>query len=316
MIFLYNIGSSVSTGRQSKTMANNKSGRKSASKMKPAAASKKDAPRQEAAAKGKKKHNVRKTATTVVIVFFAVLMALSMMLPSFVQIFSSNRAAEQAQPEEEAPTYGSDAEVSADTNTASVDGVFNTYADEISSLKDKLSGDSDNLAYILNLGQAYMNCAYQASQYASTDDDRVRVNEYFDSAIGYFDQYLGLQESDAVKVDRALCQLYEGDTSGATSALEQLTADSPDYGPAWANLGLAYEVSGDTAKAKEAYQKAEEADPDDIYGSYSFAQQRLAQINESAAQAAEQAAGASEGSDASDSTGVSGLTEALGGNGN
>ena len=59
MIFLYNIGSSVSTGRQSKTMANNKSGRKSASKMKPAAASKKDAPRQEAAAKGKKKHNVR-----------------------------------------------------------------------------------------------------------------------------------------------------------------------------------------------------------------------------------------------------------------
>ena len=117
-------------------------------------------------------------------------------------------------------------------------------------------------------------------------------------------------------MDRALCQLYEGDTSGATSALEQLTADSPDYGPAWANLGLAYEVSGDTAKAKEAYQKAEEADPDDTYGSYSFAQQRLAQINESAAQAAEQAAGASEGSDASDSTGVSGLTEALGGNGN
>lgn len=306
-------------------MANKKGSKKSASKMKPAAVAKQDASAKETAAKGtegtkgtkgKKKRDARKVATSVIIVFFAILMAVSMMLPSFAQIFSSNRAAEQADSETTTPSYGSNEDVSATTNTTSVDGVFNSYADEISSLEGKLSGDPNNLAYLLNLGQAYMSCAYQASQYASTDEDAARIKQFFDNAISYFDQYLALQDSSAVKVDRALCQLYEGDTSGSISALEQVTADDPNYGPAWANLGLAYEVTGDTSKAKAAYKKAEEADPDDTYGSYTFAEQRLTQINQSDAQSAEQAINGSTDSSSTDATGVSGLSQALSGSGN
>lgn len=302
-------------------MANKKGSKKSASRMKPTAAAKKDAVAQEAAEKKDqkkgRKRDVKKIATTVVIVFFAILMVVSMLLPSFAQVFSSNSQARQAEEQTEAPSYGSDEEVSSSTSMTSVDGVFNAYADEISSLEDKLSGDPDNLAYILNLGQAYMGAAYQASNYASTEQDATRISEAFDTAIGYFDQYLALQDSAAVKVDRALCQLYKGDTAGAVSALEQVTTESPDYGPAWANLGLAYEVTGDTSKAKAAYKQAEEADPDDTYGSYTFAEQRLSQLAQSDAQAAQEAVGESTStSDDSSATGVSGLSQALSGSGN
>jgi len=242
-----------------------------------------------------------------VIVFFAILMVVSMLLPSFAQVFSSNSQERQAEEQTEAPSYGSDEEVSSSTSMTSVDGVFSAYADEISSLEDKLSGDPDNLAYLLNLGQAYMGAAYQASNYASTDQDATRISEAFDTAIGYFDQYLALQDSAAVKVD----------TAGAVSALEQVTTESPDYGPAWANLGLAYEVTGDTSKAKAAYKQAEEADPDDTYGSYTFAEQRLSQLAQSDAQAAQEAVGESTStSDSSSDSGVSGLSQALSGSGN
>ena len=302
-------------------MANNKSSKKSVSRMKPATTAKRDAVAQEAAAKKEQKkgqkRDVKKIATTIVIVFFAILMVVSMLLPSFAQVSSSNNQAQQAEEETEAPTYGSDEEVSADTDATSVDGVFNAYADEISSLEKKLSDDPDNLAYLLNLGQAYMSAGYQAANYASSDQDTTRISDAFDTAIGYFDQYLELQDSAAVKVDRALCQLYKGDTADAISALEQGTTDSPDYGPAWANLGLAYEVTGDTSKAKAAYKKAEEVDPDDTYGSYTFAEQRLTQLSQSDAQAAQEAVGdtTSDG-DGSDATGVSGLSQALNGSGN
>lgn len=162
-----------------------------------------------------------------------------------------------------------------------------------------------------------MSAGYQAANYASSDQDTTRISDAFDTAIGYFDQYLELQDSAAVKVDRALCQLYKGDTADAISALEQVTTDSPDYGPAWANLGHAYEVTGDTSKAKAAYKKAEEVDPDDTYGSYTFAEQRLTQLSQSDAQAAQEAVGdtTSDG-DGSDATGVSGLSQALNGSGN
>jgi len=112
-----------------------------------------------------------------------------------------------------------------------------------------------------------------------------------------------------VKVDCALCQLYGGDTSGALAALQKITTDTPDYGPAWANLGLVYEMSGDTDSAVSAYEKAEATDADNEYGAKSYATQRIAAIKSSSTTSGSGSSTTSSGSSSS----TTGLSDTLAG---
>lgn len=279
----------------------------------------------------KKRGNPRGIITTIVIVVFAVVMALAMMLPSFATVFASSESSNSNNSTNSSSDNESDSDDDSTTNSESVDGVFSTYSDEITSLESKLSDDPDNLAYLYNVGKEYMDCAYSASQYASGDTDTERVDEYYQNAMDYFDRYLALNDSDAVKVDRALCQLYKGDTSSSIAAFEQITTDSPDYGPAWANLGLAYETSGDTTSAINAYNKAKETDPDNEYGAYSYAVTRLNYIqseessssnstdsstttNSSSTSSSSTSSSSTSSNTTSSTTGVEGLSNALSGN--
>jgi Tfp pilus assembly protein PilF len=222
----------------------------------------------------------KKLFTTVGIIIFAVVMALSMMLPSLAPIFASQNASSQ-QAAEEQSTSTSD-ESSSDTSTESSTEQSATsqldanYTKTITPLEKKLEGDPQNLAALLNLGNEYMNWGYSAS-YSGSDAEHSK--ELLTKAMGYYDRYLALNDSPAVKVNRALCQLYSGDTAGAQAALEQLTQTNADYGPAWANLGLTYEMAANQDAAKAAYEKAQEVDANDEYGAKSFADRRLVQMN-------------------------------------
>lgn len=234
-----------------------------------------------------------KTSTKVVIVILAVIMALAMMLPSLASVVASNN--QQAQQEEQ-QNQGSDDSTStsdnsngsSDDDSAATEGVpedlqslAKQYYSRTSALQAKLDDDPNNLAALLNLAQNYMNWGYQAAAQSDTDEETTYADGLLDQAIGYYDRYLALNDSNSAKVDRALCQYYKGDTDAAVSALQQITTDSPDFAPAWANLGMLYEYSGDTDKAKEAYQHAVDTDPNDEYGAKSFANRRLVQITAS-----------------------------------
>lgn len=225
---------------------------------------------------------------------FAVIMAIAMMVPSCAGIVSASRNNAQPAPEattDEATsdtTETSNTEESADATEESTDDVNSatsvaavdkSYAAELASLEEKLVADDKNLAALLNLGKLYMSWGYSASMYASSDEDQAHVTELFDTAIDYYDRYLKLHDSNAVKVDKALCQLYGGDTEAATASLKKLTTDMPDYGPAWANLGMVYEMQYQMDDAKAAYEKAIEVDAEDEEGAKSFASRRLAVIN-------------------------------------
>lgn len=255
----------------------------------------------------------------IIIGVFAVLMALSMTLPSLSYIFGKNsdadeqaaqqQAAQQAAEEEASDEAEADEAEEQETQTATgIDAVDNNYKAVVVPLEEKLDENKDDLATLLNLGNDYMAWASEVGRLANDDAGTKHMNELFDKAIGYYDRYLELNDSNAVRVDRALCQFYSGDTEGANAALEKLTTDAPDYGPAWANLGLLYEYQGQKDKAKEAYQQAALADPDDEYGAKSYADRRIAAM-----------AAASSGGDLTDgaadvtsSDGSSSLADALG----
>lgn len=229
----------------------------------------------------------QKKITAIAVGIFAVIMALSMTLPSLSYIFGNSdeqQAAQQAQEEadaaaQEAENGEEEEETEELTGMAAVDDAYKAVIDP---LEEKLKDNPKDLATLLHLGKDYMAWGYDAGSYASEDADYEHLNELFAKAMDYYDQYLELNDSPAVKCDRAMCQLYTGDLEGAVAALEQVTADE-NYGPAWANLGMIHEIyQGDNEGAKEAYQKAIDADPDDEYGSKSYANRRLAAMVASA----------------------------------
>ena len=179
-------------------------------------------------------------ASKVVITVFAVLMALGMMLPSLAGLVDKGRSSTPATIEE-------------------VDARFQKTAEQ---LEQKVAANSEDMDSVLQLGQTYMNWV-------------------FSKAMQMFDSYIAAKPDAAgqVKVDRALCLLYSGETSNALSALQAIVDEDPSNATAWANLGLVYEITGSTESARDAYTHAIEADPNDEAGAKSYASQRILQLN-------------------------------------
>ncbi len=298
-----------------------------------------DAEKGKAAAKPKpkKKPGEMSTPVKVLVAIFAVLMAGSMMLPSISAIYSvltadaatsSSSSDSSSDTTDSSDSSDSTDETSDDSSTdetadeaddseyASVD---EKYQSAVASLEEKYSADKTNLATLLNLGQKYMTWGVSVTYVATTDASTSHANQLLEKARSYYSEYLAIKDSNAIKVDMALCKYYEEDTTAATTELETLTQESPDYGPAWANLGVVYEAAGKTDEAKAAYNKAIEADANDEYGAKSYGESRISSL-ESSESASTTTSTSSDLADASSdgtttssssSSGLSGLSQTL-----
>ena len=254
--------------------------------------------------------------TKIVIGVFAVIMALSMTLPSLAPIFANDSNDDTQEQEQEAQTEDKDEaaegestddaedDEAADTDNASESGESTTdeakddaasdvpdnetlknladeNADEVKKFEDRLDKDPNNLAALLNLGQIYMNWGYSAQYSSTTDEERDYSKGLLNKSVEYFDRYLAIEESDAVKVQRLSSLYYLGKTQESLDAMKKITEENPDYPLAWAHLGLFYEWQYDQANALDAYKKAAETDPKDEYGVKSFADEHVKSINQS-----------------------------------
>ncbi|MBU5899883.1 hypothetical protein JVW24_22475, partial [Vibrio cholerae O1] len=76
-----------------------------------------------------------------------------------------------------------------------------------------------DLAALLNLGNAYYTRGQLAFNKAKTTQDKQAAASSFAKAQSYFDSYLTLKDSKAVRVSKAMCAFYQGD---AASALQQI----------------------------------------------------------------------------------------------
>lgn len=197
----------------------------------------------------------------VVVIIFIVIFALSTLAGALAAIAPSSSKTEDTQEET--------------TTVASIDEQYEGF---VADLEAKLAENAEDRATLLSLGKYCTTWASSVRDVATTDEETSHANELFDRAVGYYDQYLELEDSNAVHVSRALCLYEKGDVDAARTALEEFTATVADYGPAWMNLGKIYEEQGDTEAALAAYEKAVDADADDAYGAKSYAEERISAL--------------------------------------
>ena len=232
----------------------------------------------------------KKRTKEIAVAVFAVIIGVSMMLPSLAYIFTGHGPSGQGSNSSQSSDSTNSSESAGDdggsTDSGNTDSsnegakndiasIDDRYHKTISSLEDKLASatdDTSKLPTLLGLGDDYLQWALAASRQASDDAGKAHVSELYGKAIDYYRQYLAINDSGAVKVKISQCQLYSGDTDAAVQTLEALTQASPDYGPAWVYLGVTYVQKGDNTKAINALKRAEAADPNDEYGAKTLAQ--------------------------------------------
>ena len=232
----------------------------------------------------------KKRTKEIAVAVFAVIIGVSMMLPSLAYIFTGHGPSGQGSNSSQSSDSTNSSESAGDdggsTDSGNTDSsnegakndiasIDDRYQKPISSLEDKLASatdDTSKLPTLLGLGDDYLQWALAASRQASDDAGKAHVSELYGKAIDYYRQYLAINDSGAVKVKISQCQLYSGDTDAAVQTLEALTQASPDYGPAWVYLGVTYVQKGDNTKAINALKRAEAADPNDEYGAKTLAQ--------------------------------------------
>lgn len=297
--------------------------------------------------KAKKKPGEMSGPVKVLVAVFAVLMAASMMLPSLSAIYSVLTADAASSSSSGSDTSSDTSSDSSDDSSDSSDSADETgdstsddsttdsaedasdaeyastdekYQSAVASLEEKYAADKTNLATLLNLGQKYMTWGVSVTYVATTDASTSHANQLLEKARTYYSEYLAIKDSNAVKVDMALCKYYEEDATAATTELETLTKEAPDYGPAWANLGVVYEAANRTDDAKAAYNKAIETDANDEYGAKSYGESRLSSIESSESESSSTTSTSTDLADASSdgtttssssSSGLSGLSQTL-----
>lgn len=218
----------------------------------------------------------------IIIVLFAVVLVIGICMP----FFSSCSMAPSSSSQD---TQGSTSSSSEAQTTAQVD---ETYGDLISTLESRLEADPGDLSTLASLGNNYMDWGQALQQASDASENEEHISETFAKAVDYYDQYLEEDpDSNAVRVDRACCMYYAGQEDEAIAALEDFTAENDSFAPAWANLGIFLYLQDDLDAAKDAFNQAIEADPEDAYNVSTICQMYVAIIEsqqEAEAEAAEE----------------------------
>ena len=234
------------------------------------------------------------TPMKVIIIVFAVILVVSLCLPFFSSCSSSSTDSSQ--------TDASSASTQDAKSTSQVDEDNQTIVDSITS---KHADDPTSLAALGALGNAYMDWGGSLQQASDASANADHVKDVYGQAVDYYDQYLSQKaDSNSVRVNRAVCQYYAGDEDGAVRALEDFTSENGDFSPAWMNLGVFYEMQGDSDKARSAYSECVTADAVDSYNLASYAQLRVAIMDaySASASASSSADGDASSSSAADSS--------------
>lgn len=222
---------------------------------------------------GKKKRTAKEIAVIVVSVIFVI----SILLPSFSQIFAQPNSSNNSFP-------------------TSFDDAQERYKPDVDKYREEVKANPDDKEAQYKLGEALYQWGIYAQTYASDDGQSDEAVQLLDEAQTAYTSYLDLEgsldstQAKSAATYRALATYYTGDAEKAEQLLEDL-GNEVNYAPAWANLGMMYQQEGDTTKALAAYQKGVEADPDGSQQIKEYCEQQISSLKAQSAQDTGGAAG-------------------------
>lgn len=200
------------------------------------------------------------TGMKIAIGVFSLFIAISMMLPSLANIFSNSQKRNQ-------------------TQQRSPEAINQVYQKQAEEKESAIQSNPDNLPAHLDLARTYLGWGMALKSSSQDDSVQKQSLQLINKAIAEYNTYLASNDSDEVRVDRAIAQFYAGDQTGAIDTLKAVTDRSPDYAKGWLNLGMMYRVTDQVDLAKEALQKAIEKDSDNSAGVRDNAQKILDALN-------------------------------------
>ena len=217
-----------------------------------------------------KKKNGRGPLMTIAVAVFSITMVVAMLLPSLSLIFGGTQ-------KDQTPK-----------TVAEADAQYQPQADE---LNKKLEANDKDLDALSTLGFTYYAWAGQVEQlsYSSIStgsedattalaDNQAHAQELYRNARDAFDRYLAIQDDARVHEARIMCSYYLNEDG----AVDEMAAYAEQSGSAtaWADLGMMRMGAGESELAKEAFNKAVEADPNDAQGAKSYAEQYLSYLQQ------------------------------------
>lgn len=221
----------------------------------------------------------KRTRAVIVILLLVAVIALAVVVLSGALTPAGSQGRQASQQSEQMDGNASSSSQAASDDAHTMDDVDATYGTSAKQLKTKYEANPADPSTLLNLANGYFDWGAAAMSHAQGDEDQQHAIDLFKQAISYYDTYIEHNPgSKSAEVDRAICVFYSGDHTAAIAALEEFVAADSLFGPAWANLGMFYENEGRIDDAKDAYNKAIEADPEDTYQVKTYAQQRLANL--------------------------------------
>jgi tetratricopeptide (TPR) repeat protein len=180
-----------------------------------------------------------------VIIFFAVLLVLGIggtsLVPLFEAIFN---------PGTQTTTGGTPGSANASDTVAAIG---TKYSDQTKSIDASLAADPTNYDLLVSQAQTYHDWAGEvmnATQQTGGSDRPLWL-----LSLDFYKRALAQKPGDPnVTTDMAIVQFYTGDTAGAITTAEAVAKADPKFAPVHFNMGVFFDVGGDTARAISEYE--------------------------------------------------------------
>jgi len=165
------------------------------------------------------------------------------------------------------------------TPAQAVAAINQKHQPTIDALKALAASQPASYTATVNLANGYFDWGQELSQ-PQTGQSQVSTEsiaaaeQVWPQARAAYDAATKLKAFDAgVQTDRAAATFYSSDATGAIAIARNVTKKQPTFAPAWLNLGIFYDATGNSVSAVSSYQKYLVLDPKG--NNVAYAQQRL-----------------------------------------
>jgi len=154
------------------------------------------------------------------------------------------------------------------------------YQPTVAAITSTLQSEPESYTALVSLANTYFDWAASVQQASQTSTAAAGADQpLWVSAKDAYSRAIAVKnEEPPVQVDYAITLFYTGETTKAVKVATQVTKDTPDFAPAYFNLGIFYRALGQNKESAAAFNQAVKLDPEGKQINLEFAKTQLEQL--------------------------------------